>query len=471
MTTLQFRFRDIEAEEPRQTSRTLSVLFNGAVIWPVRGVDDAALEIQIDDILSHLTEFWKPLMLRQTFPLALDPMRPSQLRAKAEENWASLPEDRAEEEDQILDRFQECHDLSRCFAGYFDLPPLWLIRSGKEMLIDSTGRCERADFEIVRDALQAAGDWIADQLVNDRWSDLIAAWRTRDAGDGVKLLYWSTSLDVASVTLFAAEGLLAPPKNVTEAASDDDELRVAARMASALPQAHIKAILERVKRLPKTDAPDLDDLVNVARTFLAEEWADAWPFEQGVELAKWARKRLHIAEDTEVDVFAVVRALGIQVHTEAFDLPALDALAIWGRTYGPATLLNATSLRHGGSGPENAEDRGQVRVTLAHELCHFLIDRGHALGAVDILRSRMPAAIEQRARAFAGEFLLTSNAAADAWFAANRPRDEHGLEHLLGELCRRFAISKSVASWKLQHGIGAQNVDIAPMLDAIVPRR
>ena len=471
MTTLEFRFEEIEADTPRQTTRAFSVLLDQVVVWPAQGVNDATLEVQIDDFLSHLTEFWKPLMLRQTYPLALNPARPSQLRAKAEEHWAALPEQQVEEEDLILERFQDCHDLSRCFAGYFDLSSLWLIRSGEFMLIDTAERTAMVDYGIARDALQAAGNWIAERLKDDRWSDLIACWRDRDAGDGTRLLRWSTSLDEVTVESLAADGLLVRPGSVTDAANDNDELRLAARMASALPPEEVRAILERIAMFPKANAPQLDDLAGMVGIFMDVELASARPFEQGEAVAGFVRERFGITPEAAVDIFDLVRNLGVQIYPEPFDPPTLDALAVWGGRHGPAALLNIASQRHGGTSPGHAEDRGQVRVTLAHELCHFLIDRGHALGAVDVLRSRMPVAVEQRARAFAAEFLLPGQAAGSAWLQAERPRGRAGLESLLDELCRHFIVSKSVASWKLEHGARSYGVNLGQMLESIVPQR
>ena len=166
---------------------------------------------QIDDLLSHLTEYWKPLALRQTYPLTLNPARPSLLRAEAQQNWDALPEAEAVYEDEAIEAFQDCHDLSRCFAGYYDLAPLWLIRSGEQMLIDTVDQLDRVPYAAALDALSAAGDWIAARLAktkNERWEELLRAWRDRNAGDGLSLLKWSTSLDEQTLERLVTDGLL-----------------------------------------------------------------------------------------------------------------------------------------------------------------------------------------------------------------------------------------------------------------------
>lgn len=473
MKTFEFRFSEIDDGDQRYlTTCKLAVFINDIAVWPARGIEDSALEVQLDDLLSHVTEYWQPLMLRQTYPLALNPTKPSLLRAKAEESWATLPEGQVAEEDGVLEAFQDCHDFSRCFAGYFDLPPLWLIRSGEEMLVDTTRQLDKVPYDVARGALQAAGNWIAERLDGagtDRWSDLTSAWNHRDAGDGIGLLHWATGLDEATIRRFTNEGLLAPPASVSDAANDDDELRVAARMASALAPEQVQAVLTRAVKFPHVSAPALDDLAKAVRKHLHEQFPNARPFEQGEEMATFVRRFLKIPPHTEVDIFAFVENLGVQIYSEKVEPPTLDALAIWGERHGPAALLNTESKRHAGRG--DAEERGQVRVTLAHELCHFLVDREHALGAVDVLRSRMPVVIEQRARAFAAELLLPSKTAGDAWLDAKRPTGQEGLEAVLEALCKHFIVSKSVASWKLEHGARSYGVDLHAMLDSIVPQR
>ena len=139
MSALELRIADVQADGQRLlTTCALTVLADNVAVWPVLGDDDAALEVQVDDLLSHLTEYWKPLVLRQTYPLGLNPARPSDLIHKARLRWSELPEEQAELEDEILEAFADCHDLSRCFAGYFDLPPLWMIRSGGQMPVSYT---------------------------------------------------------------------------------------------------------------------------------------------------------------------------------------------------------------------------------------------------------------------------------------------------------------------------------------------
>ncbi len=109
----------------------------GNTIWPVPNEPEHQLEIQIDDLFSYLVEFWKPLLLRQTYPLALSPIRPSLLGRDVTKRWEDMPQEQIDEEATEIDAFEEAHDLSRAFGGLFDLPPLWLIRESDRVICDT----------------------------------------------------------------------------------------------------------------------------------------------------------------------------------------------------------------------------------------------------------------------------------------------------------------------------------------------
>jgi Zn-dependent peptidase ImmA (M78 family) len=108
-----------------------------------------------------------------------------------------------------------------------------------------------------------------------------------------------------------------------------------------------------------------------------------------------------------------------------------------------------------------------------------LVDRDHPLGAVEVLRSRMPGNVESRARAFAGEFLLPTSAAANTWDRAGSPLSRDPLVSVLQLLADFYGVSFSVAAWKLEHGAnwgierarGEQFRLLRAALDSIAPYR
>lgn len=149
----------------------------------------------------------------------------------------------------------------------------------------------------------------------------------------------------------------------------------------------------------------------------------------------------------------------------------LDAIAIWGSRHGPGVLVNRSSRRLALSRREDVAGQGAARVTVAHELCHLLVDREHALGAVDILNGRMPLVVEQRARAFAAAFMLPSEAAAHTWREMSPELTNEGVSAVLRRLTRRFGVTTSIAAWQLEHGLRGEYPVVNFLLEQIAPQR
>jgi hypothetical protein len=185
---LEFHLSVARPDEGRFTTADLQIRIDGRAVWPVLGEDAVALEIQIDDLLSHLAEFWKPLMRRRVYPLAAHPDRPSLLRAEVARRWSGMPREVADREDDILTAFEEAHDLSHAFGGLFGLPAFWLIRAGDQIVCESADQTWRLNHAETRNSLSAIGDAIAERLEGHdggRWAGLIEAWRARDRGEAV----------------------------------------------------------------------------------------------------------------------------------------------------------------------------------------------------------------------------------------------------------------------------------------------
>ena len=442
--------------DPKRTPLlcALSIAIGGNNIWPVANDPDHWIEIQIDDLFSYLAEFWKPLLLRQTYPMDLTPMRPNLLASEAAMRWQNWPQDRIDEEASELDAFEQAHDLSKAFGGLFELPPLWLVREGEHMLCDTGRTFDRLPFAAVVNELAKVGDWIADHLMSadaQKWHRVVEAWRNRDRGNAVNLVSWSASVEAEVAHHLISKGLIEPPKSFAEAANDNNELLIAARMAGALPMDQIAQILEVARRFEHHTAERLDTLSSAALAHLSE-LGRLEPFAEGEELANFTRHWLKIGPSQRIDVFKIVDWLGIEVLLEPVGPATFDGLAIAGTRYGPGAFINSNGDRIRSKSGDNLKQDPGARVNLAHELCHLLIDREHPLSAIEVLRSRMPSTVEARARAFAGEFLLPSITAARIWDQAGSPTELNALHGVLQELVDSFGVSFSVASWKVEHG-------------------
>ncbi len=455
----------------RFTTAELTVYVDDEAIWPVAGAGEICLEIQVDDLLSYFIEFWQPLALRQTYPIAVAPESPLYARAEAERRWEGAPSEVAEREDVLLSNFEEAHDLSRCFAGYFDLPPLWLLRAGDRMIVDSRAGARATSFDSSWAEISRIGDKIVDHLGHrgDRWSRLIEGWRQRDKGDPLSLLAWSTSLDKKVAQKFVDARILLLPTSVIDAANDNDELRIAARMASALPSEQIQKVLEIVKGFAKGESPKLDKLSLETSAYIADGFARRRAHEQGEAAARFVREKLGLSSKDRIEIWDILEDLGVARHSQPVEPTTLRALAVWGSRHGPAVLLN----EHGGERRSRFDPGSSwsARVTLAHELCHLLLDHGHALSAVEILNGKMPLDIERRAKSFAGEFLLPSEAAIEAWRRGDCPRAIEGLKKVINVLQETYGVTSSVAAWKLDHGLQREDLDVGALLDMIAPER
>jgi Zn-dependent peptidase ImmA (M78 family) len=468
-------WRDTAEGVECKTIAAITLLINGVPAWPLTGEDTDEFEWFADEFLSHLTECWKPLVLRQTYPIAVQPERPSFLFAEAEKRWSELPDATVEVEEREVDAFEDAHNLANAFGGVTGLLPLWFVRDQDEMIIDTQEQCSRVPVQEAVNALVAVGNAIAERLKHAdsrKWEKLLQAWMQRDKADGAVLLALVIGRDRKTAETLIQERVLEPPTSVADAANDRDELRIAARMAGPIPIGQVRTVVAKLRECEALKSPKLDDLAASALDFIkTSRLHEARPYVQGNELAKWLRRRLNLPDGRKIDPSRILeRDLGVDVRFIEFGIRSLDALAVWGSKHGPAVLLNRNSERVRPS--EKIWENGAVRVTAAHEICHFLLDSEHTLSAVEILGGRMPLRIEQRARAFAAEFLLPSDEAANIWRTFGTPVDLEGLRNVIHAICKKHDVTESLAAWQLEHGVQAFHQDtVAQILDQIVPHR
>src|SRR5207249_2187605 len=56
------------------TLAAIQLVIDDLVVWPVFGESDT-LEWFADEFLAHLVECWKPILIRQTYPIDVRPAR------------------------------------------------------------------------------------------------------------------------------------------------------------------------------------------------------------------------------------------------------------------------------------------------------------------------------------------------------------------------------------------------------------
>lgn len=462
------------ADPKHRIGRQLSVLVRGAPVWPVEGDTDASIEIEADDLLTYLTEFWKPLLLRQTYPVLGAANSPSDFMRRMDSRWMELPNELAEEEAELVQAFEEAHNVALNFGGQFDLPPLWLMRDRDQMICEAASKAYRLPFHQVIFELNRVGDVLAADLASydpGKWAGLIKGWNSRDNGDAINLLAWSAGLQSGIAERLVSDGRLIPPESVSDAANDNDPLRIAARLAGQLPAEQIESVIDLARSFAPHQAKDLDALSAECLAFLNALPLRAKPFQQGEEIARHVRIRKSISQSEKIDVLSLVKRLGIEVRVNGRAPENLEGLAIAGANYGPGAYVNSKANRPKHYPGTVHSINPAIRLTLAHELCHLLLDRGHAMSAVDVLQNRMSPHLEARAKAFAAELLLPSTIAARVWDEAGSPLDERPLTKVLQNLAAEFGVSISVAAWKVEHGAWNAPAKLRTMLGIIAPHR
>lgn len=460
--------------EPSITFAAISIYLDDVIFWPTEAdsPDGMPLEWYADHLLSHLVKYWKRLVLEQNYPIHIQPTTPSNSWNCAHTRWSEVPREIVLEEEDKLMAFDKAHNLANAFGGIFKLGCFWIFREYNDITIDNGIQSKRIPYETVIDALSVAGDCIADRLSkagSGKWGAIIERWRNRDHGDSLQMLKLTTNIAPSTLESLVSQRLLPLNDNVMEAAKET-EVKVAARMAGALPADAIAEVIRAVLTCQPVDAQVLDEWSEAVLARLNTNDM-AYSFEQGVMAADAMREILGIEDCARVDPFALFDQAGVVCH-EMTLYPDIDAVACWGPSHGPAVVINPSAKRLNNK-TAVVRNSAQARVTAAHELCHLLLDRNHMVSTVEVLGGRTPIAIEQRARAFAPAFLLPKSQARKAWDEEGQPTDQAALDRLLRSLCGRFGVTRIVASWKIEHGIGndAKSPIVHATLNQMLPSR
>ena len=401
--------------------------------------DEAPVTWAWIDLLEFLGDKWPWLILEDQYPIPINPLHPGSMRRDAEKRWESMPEEVYLDEDEALFRFEARHDLAMGLKGIF-LPPLFLLRQGEKVWVCTQTLRVLISFEGVRDILTTVGNCLTEYIGADkdhRASRAVARWLNRE--ERVKDLFWKLRTGLPE-ELRAKLERGQRPADFWEASgvSDDydNELLAVARLSAGVVGIEDqRTILDRIKKSPKREIGALDE---VAGKVACEMDACIRPYEQGYYLAQTLRGYLRLSSDETVDPEDVLVGWGVAVEEISLDHSPLDAVAAWGTRHGPVIILNV------GEGGRASHVHGR-RSTLAHELGHLLVDRSGALPFSEVLGGHTPLYVEQRARAFAAEFLLPKGS------AVNTLRESPSLAEGLEILSRHFEVSIELAALQIKN--------------------
>jgi Zn-dependent peptidase ImmA (M78 family) len=141
-----------------------------------------------------------------------------------------------------------------------------------------------------------------------------------------------------------------------------------------------------------------EDLDELAQELEQAGSASAQDYEQGNALAAEVLARLALDQEKVIDVAGVMDNLGIRRDDVKLDDRGTRAVSVLGPDQRPAVFINA-NFRWGAS-------KRIRRTSLAHELCHLLVDRGRAVRLAVMSGPWAPVDIERRAGAFAAALLM-----------------------------------------------------------------
>jgi len=390
------------------------------------------------ELLEFLSESWLYLIMEDGAPLgvALD-TAPRMLAAAEAEIRSGYPLG-SDHEDQQLEAYRMTHDLAEAVQGAV-VPPLWIVRDGESGWVASAARTAKAPLQELLDVLVKVGEFIASRLTplsDNRSIQAVRAWRERESHDRLRIIEAATGYP--SDLVAEVEAAFYSQDERDWGRPHSDELLAAARMVGPQPATTLIPILDAVRKVGKADASKLDDFSEEAMEVIAST-QDEPPFAQGHKLAAWLRSELCIAKDHgKANPDEILKSWHVPVIDVAIDLGDIDAIGCWGPRHGPAVLVNSEA--------QYADSVGRRRATLAHEICHLLVDRSGSLPLVEVLGGRTAKHAEQRARAFAAEFLMPRELAGSE-FLTFRGDDDNAVQ----SLCSRFGVSSELLAWQVRN--------------------
>ena len=392
------------------------------------------------ELLEFLSHSWPYLKLEPGYPLGLRPTWPAGLRDAAEARWQTIAEDRVNEEQEELFAFEETHDLARGLHGLF-VPSIWLVREGDLMRIGTAKRTISRRLCELLDTLEELAEAILARISNledARSRSAVAAWNDRLNLDPWSQAEIATKWTVSELkSVFPTEDQRRAVQLENRALQITEPLEIAGLTRGYLGVDQLKELLGRLDAMEHAETPLLEQLTEKAEQLVTKSTLPK-PYDQAYVLANWLRREPGIADaDERVDIEAILSGLGIRVMEIELGTNVLDAVACWGPRHGPAIWINRNE--------KHEKNDSAKRSTLAHELCHLLIDRKGALPLADVINGNAPKWVEQRAEAFAAELLLPRELA-----VANLDSSTEIIAHV-HDLSRRFGVSRELTAWQIRN--------------------
>ena len=386
------------------------------------------------DLLEQLGRAWPFLKYEETVPPGVYDGSLSLLR----NGHVRSPDyfDAAPESAQEIYIFLRRHNLATGIEGLY-LPSLSFLREGRKIWIASTNIVKLLDFAPAMRALAEVGDTLAEHIAqhaNDERARLaLETWRNREPSREAALQIQLGSIRLAKEMITRGQ-TLATYFEAQNDEIDESSLLIAARMSEAVPLESRRTIVDLVRARTANGASALLRQLSAEAQSVVPEYTRR-PHEQGEILARWARSKFGFEAEAKADPRVVLQQVGVEIVEHHFGVDVIDAVGCWSSRHGPAILVNLDG--------KHAQSLFGRRATLAHELAHVLVDREGSLPAAEVLGGNVPRHPEQRANAFAAEFLLPKSVLIDHLRTSSDPVDT------IKGLRNRFAVSRELAAWQI----------------------
>ncbi len=354
--------------------------------------------------------------------------------------WDQLPLQQAEDEEEELWAFEEAHDLSRAFRGA-RFPKLWVLKQGQQAYVEARGSGGR--YLPWAETLKALEDLVShilerlDPLPSDeRARAALSAWHERENIGSRRFISIATSIEEDALSDLDSGAWDPDYWELADDGFEVTEVVAVARMAATISSSSaLAALLDRVRDTPRTERRDLDQMTRAVFQESPFE-REARSYEQGYAVAEWLRRRL-CADAARIDPHELLESWGVFVEEVDLGTSQIDAVSVWGPRHGPTVFLNQNQSQ--------SPSTGRQRATLAHEICHLLLDRGTALPLAEVLGGRAPEAAEVRARAFQAELLVPRDVAGRS--AENAPE----IGDAITELAKHYGASHELVAWQIHN--------------------
>ena len=437
-------FLDLFSDEHHPRSMAwgkMLVSLNNEPVWCAESHDGQDVPVAWDwiELLEFLGDKWPWLLMEEKYPISINPLHPGTMRHEAEKRWESMSEEQYLEEDERLFRFEGRHDLAMGLKGIF-VPSLFILRQGKKAWVCSDSVRLFVCFQEVIDILNELGDCLAHYIEDSRYpraGRAVQRWRERE--QRAEDLFWELRTGMPSEIRSKLEQGQSPREfweTDTERVGSDNELLAAARLSAGVVRVEEQqAILKCIRKFPFRQVHRLEVVADQITSELDETMR---PYEQGYAAAWALRRILKLDPENPAEPEKIFADWGVEIREIVLDHCPLDAVAAWGRRHGPVVILNA------GQGARPVHEHGR-RSTLAHEICHFLVDRNGALPFAEALGGHTPLYVEQRARAFAAEFLMPEET------GVQYVRRYADLQKALEQMSADFAVSIELAALQIKN--------------------